>query len=83
MNLIQLTFTHSDGSLIARADSGKICFLVHNHKPLKAGETWDCEIIEEKATLMTVKPVTKLLTAEQNAEIFKAKALELKKAFQC
>jgi hypothetical protein len=84
MNL-QLTFTESEGALIARADNGKICFLQrHNPKGefmVNAGETWDCEIVEEKATLFTVKPVKRILTAEQNAEIFFQKAQELKKQF--
>lgn len=77
MNTIELTFTESDGSLIARAVSGKICF-IKSHKPVKAGETWECEVIEEKATLYTVNPVKKLLTADQNAQLFSERAKLLK-----
>lgn len=82
---IELTFTESDGTVISRAESGKICFIEHSkiRKPVKAGETWECEIVEEKPTLLIVKPVTKLLTVAQNAQIFQEKALQLKKQFQC
>lgn len=83
---INLTFTESakDKIVIARHENGKICFQdPKSIKKVKAGETWECEILKDDPKYMNVKPLKKLVTKEENDRTMKEMLLELKNQYQC
>ncbi|MDD5551323.1 MAG: hypothetical protein PHS34_08690 [Candidatus Omnitrophica bacterium] len=81
---IVLTFYKGrDNRTIARTKTGKICLLdipycKENHIWVGSGEDWRCAIKAEKEKVVIVQPITKVLTAEENAQILDVKVKEFK-----
>lgn len=78
-----LTFLKGrDCRTVARTNEGKICLLdipycKENHIYVKEGEDWRCAVKEAKQNALIVQPITRLLTAEENADIMGGKLSEL------
>lgn len=82
-----LTFVKGrDDKVIARTNQGKICLIdipycKENHIWINPNEDWNCIIKEERENVIIVQPVTRLVTAEENAEIFDYKVDQLSEKF--
>lgn len=73
-----------DGRTIARTTQGKICLLdipycKENKIWVNEWEDWKCGIKINKENVLIVQPINRLLTAEENKELFEIKAKELQK----
>lgn len=85
-DLILTFFKGNDGRTIARTNKGKICLLDipycrENNVYVKENEDWRCAIKEEKEKCLIVQPITRTLTADENAEIYGDKIDMLKNKF--
>ena len=80
-----LTFLKGrDGKTIARNNQGKICLLdiaycKENKIWVSEGEDWRCAVKIDKKNVMIVQPITRTLTAKENAELFEIKARQFQK----
>jgi len=88
MNLI-LHFTPTKNDKfkrpIAYTDKGILAVIEgksENAQKVKAGEDWDCELIEDKQTFVIVKPLKIVRNKEENIDLLKARLLELKNKWE-
>jgi hypothetical protein len=78
-----LTFVKGrDSRTVARTNEGKICLLdipycKENHIYVKENEDWRCAVKEVKQNAIIVQPITRVVSAEENAEIMGNKLSEL------
>jgi hypothetical protein len=85
---IILTFYKGrDGKTISRTKEGKICLLdipycKENRIYIKENEDWRCAIKQDKEHCIIVQPITRVVTAKENEEIFGEKVDMLKAKFQ-
>jgi hypothetical protein len=84
---LTLTFVKGrDGKVIARTQKGKICLLdipycKENHIFVNENEDWRCAVKIEKEKVIIIQPITRTVTAQENAEIYGEKAKELVSKF--
>lgn len=84
---LTLTFVKGrDGKVIARTQKGKICLLdipycKENHVFVNENEDWKCAVKIEKEKVIIIQPITRTVTAQENAEIYGEKAKELVSKF--
>ncbi len=85
--LILTFFKDNDDRTIARTNTGKICLLdisycKENKIYVKENEDWRCIVAIEKEKCIIVQPVTRVVTAEENATIYADSIGMLKDKFQ-
>ncbi len=84
---LTLTFVKGrDGKVIARTQKGKICLLdipycKENHIFVNENEDWRCAVKIEKEKVIIIQPITRTVTAQENAEIYGEKVKDLKDKF--
>jgi hypothetical protein len=84
---LTLTFVKGrDGKVIARTNKGKICLLdipycKENHIFVNENEDWRCAVKIEKEKVIIIQPITRTVTAQENAEIYGEKVKDLQSKF--
>lgn len=85
---MSLTFLKGkDERIVARNNDGKVClfditYCKENHIYVKENETWRCTMKEEKESCIIVQPITRIMTASDNAEMMGERLVELQKKYK-
>lgn len=71
--LILAFFKGRDNRVIARTDKGKVCLLDFNYCKeqriyVNDGEVWRCAVKFEKEKYITVQPITRMMTVDENVQ---------------